>query len=68
MFNMFIIILFLISFVDAHFQYDFESFCNDFMIDDNWGLTEDYHPISIDHDHILNTSADHYIFYQPLII
>ncbi|CAF1182911.1 unnamed protein product [Rotaria sordida] len=38
------------------------------MINDNWRLTDGYHPTSIDYDHTLNTSAGHYIFYQSLII
>ncbi len=62
-----IIILLLISSIDANFQCDFESSCNDFIIDDNWGFTDGYHPVPIDHDHTLNTSTGHYIFYQPSI-
>lgn len=64
---MFIIILFLINSIHANFQCNFESFCNDFIIDNNWGLTDGLHPVSINHDHTLNTSVGHYIFYQPFI-
>ncbi|CAF4026040.1 unnamed protein product [Rotaria sordida] len=44
---------------------DFETFCNDFIIDNNWGLTDGLHPQSIDHDHTLNTSSGHYLSYTP---
>ncbi|CAF3595309.1 unnamed protein product [Rotaria sp. Silwood1] len=44
---------------------NFETFCNDFTIDRNWGLTDGLHPESINHDHTLNTSAGHYLFYTP---
>ncbi|CAF3682373.1 unnamed protein product [Adineta steineri] len=49
----------------AIFLCDFETICNDFDIDTNWGLTDGLHPESIDHDHTLNTSAGHYLFYSP---
>ncbi|CAF1334078.1 unnamed protein product [Rotaria sp. Silwood1] len=44
---------------------DFETICNDFIIDKNWGLTDGLHPQSNDHDHTLNTSSGHYLFYTP---
>ncbi|CAF1401590.1 unnamed protein product [Adineta steineri] len=46
-------------------QCDFETLCDDFDIDSNWGLTDGLHPQSINHDHTLNTSAGHYLFYTP---
>jgi hypothetical protein len=44
---------------------DFETDCNDFTLDSNWGLTNGENPRPINHDHTLNTSAGHYIFYDP---
>ncbi|UJR14437.1 hypothetical protein I4U23_001434 [Adineta vaga] len=44
---------------------DFETSCNDFAIDSNWGLTDGAHPLPTNHDHTLNTSAGHYLFYSP---
>jgi hypothetical protein len=49
----------------AILQCDFETACNDFIIDSNWGLTDGLHPQAIDHDHTLNTSSGHYLFYNP---
>ena len=46
-------------------QCDFETPCDDFIIDRNWGLTDGLHPQSIDHDHTLNNSSGHYLFYKP---
>lgn len=43
---------------------DFETICNDFILDRNWGLTDGAHPQSINHDHTLNNSTGHYIFYN----
>ena len=45
----------------AILQCDFETACNDFMIDSNWGLTDGFHPKDIDHDHTLNTTSGHYL-------
>jgi hypothetical protein len=61
-----ILIFFLISSVQA-FSCDFESDCSDFILDNNWGLTDGLHPAPIDHDHTLNTNAGHYIYYNPKI-
>ncbi|CAF4249543.1 unnamed protein product, partial [Rotaria sordida] len=47
---------------------DFETFCNDFIIDNNWGFTDGLHPQSIDHDHTLNTSSGHYSFYICIVV
>ena len=47
---------------------DFESPCIDFTPDMNWGVTDGLHPLPIDHDHTLQTSAGHYLFYQPITI
>jgi hypothetical protein len=44
---------------------DFETSCTNFIIDRNWGLTDGHHPQPINHDHTLNTSEGHYLFYQP---
>ncbi len=44
---------------------DFETPCDDFIPDINWGLTDGLHPQSINHDHTLNTSLGHYLFYNP---
>jgi hypothetical protein len=44
---------------------DFETPCDDFIPDRNWGLTDGLHPQSIHHDHTLNTSLGHYLFYNP---
>lgn len=55
----------LLRTIQASFHCDFESICEDFILDNQWGLTDGAHPILIDHDHTLNTSAGHYIFYQP---
>ncbi len=49
----------------AILQCDFETVCNDFIIDSNWGLADGLHSQSIDHDHTLNTSSGHYLFYNP---
>jgi hypothetical protein len=49
----------------AILQCDFETVCNDFVTDYNWGITDGLHPHSIDHDHTLNTSAGSYLFYNP---
>jgi hypothetical protein len=49
----------------AILQCDFETLCNDFDIDSNWGLTDGNHSQPINHDHTLNTSAGHYLFYSP---
>ncbi|CAF3389465.1 unnamed protein product [Rotaria sp. Silwood2] len=48
----------------AILQCDYETFCNDFVSDDNWGLTDGLHPRPIDHDHTQNTSTGHYLFYS----
>ena len=61
---MIILIFFLICSAQA-FQCNFESDCTDFILDNNWGLTDGRHPIPIDHDHTLNTSDGHYIYYLP---
>ncbi|CAF4977843.1 unnamed protein product, partial [Rotaria sp. Silwood1] len=37
----------------------------DFDVDTNWGLTDGFHPQSINHDHTLNNSSGHYLFYNP---
>jgi hypothetical protein len=47
------------------FRCDLEMPCTNFTIDYNWGLTDGLHPQPIDHDHTLNTSLGHYLFYQP---
>jgi hypothetical protein len=57
-------IFFLICSAQA-FHCDFESDCSDFILDSNWGLTDGLHPVPIGHDHTLNTSAGHYIYYRP---
>ena len=44
---------------------DFEKPCVDFTVDTSWNITDGLHPQSIDHDHTLNTSLGHYLFYQP---
>ncbi len=44
---------------------DFETHCEDFIPDGNWGLTDGQSPQPIDHDHTLNTSLGHYLFYNP---
>jgi hypothetical protein len=44
---------------------DFETYCNDFVLDTNWGLTDGQHPQPINHDHTLNTSSGHYLYYNP---
>ncbi|CAF5162074.1 unnamed protein product [Rotaria sp. Silwood1] len=49
----------------AILQCDFETLCNDFDVDTNWGLTDGFHPQSINHDHTLNNSSGHYLFYSP---
>jgi hypothetical protein len=49
----------------AILQCDFETLCDDFDVDSNWGLTDGLHPQSINHDHTLNTSSGHYLFYSP---
>ncbi|CAF4421796.1 unnamed protein product [Rotaria sp. Silwood2] len=46
-------------------QCDFETYCNDFIIDEDWGLTDGAHPNPVNHDHTLNTTSGHYIFYDP---
>ncbi|CAF1154720.1 unnamed protein product [Adineta steineri] len=49
----------------AFLQCDFETPCLDFTTDDNWGLTDGYHPRPITYDHTLNRSSGHYLFYYP---
>jgi hypothetical protein len=44
---------------------DFETSCDDFVTDRYWGLTDGLHPQYMNHDHTLNTSAGHYLFYNP---
>ncbi len=44
---------------------EFETLCADFVPDTYWGLTDGLHPQSINHDHTLNTSLGHYVFYNP---
>jgi hypothetical protein len=44
---------------------DFETDCDDFVFDYNWGLTDGQHSQGINHDHTLNTSAGHYRYYNP---
>lgn len=44
---------------------DFESDCNDFVIDDYWGYTDGAHPQTIDHDHTFNNKSGHYRYYDP---
>lgn len=60
-----IVIFFLVGSLRGLFHCDFESVCDDLILDEYWGLTDGAHPILIDHDHTINTSAGHYIFYQP---
>lgn len=55
----------LVKALNALYHCSFETVCDDFILDDHWGLTDGDHPILLDHDHTLNTSAGHYIFYQP---
>jgi hypothetical protein len=43
---------------------DFETQCDDFKTDYYWGVTNGRNPRSIDHDHTLNTSDGHYLFYN----
>ena len=35
--------------VEASFRCDFESTCNDFLLDQSWGWTDGEHPVLIDH-------------------
>ncbi|UJR32376.1 hypothetical protein I4U23_019838 [Adineta vaga] len=49
----------------AILECDFETSCNDFSTDSNWGLTNGLNPQPIDHDHTLDNSSGHYIFYNP---
>ncbi|CAF1253193.1 unnamed protein product [Rotaria sordida] len=65
LFLFFILFEYILCSQTAIFLCDFETFCNDFIIDNNWGLTDGLHPQSIDHDHTLNTSSGHYLFYTP---
>ena len=44
---------------------DFETKCNDFVIYGYWDITDGYHPQPIAHDHTLNITAGHYVFYNP---
>jgi len=44
---------------------DFETFCNDFVSDNNWGLKDGQDSQPINHDHTLNTSSGHYLYYNP---
>ncbi|CAF3948902.1 unnamed protein product [Adineta steineri] len=46
-------------------QCNFETPCQDFTLDRNWGVTDGLHPLPIDHDHTLNTTSGHYVFYNP---
>ncbi|CAF0741683.1 unnamed protein product [Adineta ricciae] len=62
----FILFTLLLTSIDtAILKCDFETDCSDFDIDTNWGLTDGAHPQPINHDHTLNTSAGHYLFYTP---
>jgi hypothetical protein len=49
----------------ALLQCDFETFCNDFSIDGNWGFTDGFHPRPLDYDHTFRNHSGHYIFYAP---
>jgi hypothetical protein len=44
---------------------DFETPCVNFITDTNWGVTDGLHPRPLDHDHTLNDSSGHYLFYVP---
>ena len=61
--------LLLISFISLGqpviLQCNFETPCNDFTFDRNWGVTDGLHPLPIDHDHTLNTTSGHYLFFNP---
>lgn len=50
----------------AFFHCDFETYCSDFTRDYNWALTDGKNPQGIDHDHTLNTSSGHYLYFNPL--
>lgn len=60
-----IIVLLITTSQSTLIQCDFEVQCLDFIIDHNWGLTDGYHPRPITHDHTLNSSSGHYLFYYP---
>ncbi|CAF3813716.1 unnamed protein product [Adineta steineri] len=65
LFYLFIILCNIFLNQAAILKCDFETACNDFNTDSNWGLTDGAHPQSMNHDHTLNTSLGHYIFYDP---
>ncbi|CAF4023615.1 unnamed protein product, partial [Adineta steineri] len=65
LFYLFIILCNIFLNQAAILKCDFETACNDFNTDSNWGLTDGAHPQSMNHDHTLNTSLGHYIFYNP---
>lgn len=44
---------------------DFETPCTNFTPDIYWGSTDGLHPRPIKHDHTLNNSSGHYLFYNP---
>jgi hypothetical protein len=63
MHSLLLIVLLSVS-AQAHFRCDFESTCDDFLVDRFWGWTDGFHPILIDHDHTTHASNGHYLFYQ----
>jgi hypothetical protein len=41
---------------------DFETPCRDFVIGSDWGITDGYHPLPLDHDNTYRNRTGHYIF------
>jgi hypothetical protein len=65
MFSSTFLLLYTVSWCQSYLlRCDFESPCLDFQSDSNWGLTDGLHPYPIDHDHTLNISSGHYLFYN----
>ncbi|CAF0800128.1 unnamed protein product [Didymodactylos carnosus] len=46
---------------------DFETACTDFVIDNNWGSTDGFHPHPLAYDHTYLNATGHYLFYEPTL-
>ncbi|CAF3080686.1 unnamed protein product [Rotaria sp. Silwood2] len=67
MLSLLVLCLITYSYTESYLlRCDFETPCTNFTTDQNWGLTDGFHPRPIDHDHTLNNNSGHYLFYSPI--
>ncbi|CAF4349964.1 unnamed protein product [Rotaria sp. Silwood2] len=67
MLSLLVLCLITYSYTESYLlRCDFETPCTNFTTDQNWGLTDGFHPRPIDHDHTLNNKSGHYLFYSPI--